>query len=391
MKFSFMQFNFLRPLAIVYMLFLYSCKNENKQSETVFSGLRNDTTIRYAKRFAIASNARVTVVYLFGNRQNFDTTSTFLIYKDSVIHSKKTAKHVFELQLPCKNIAALSSIYASMLCDLNYIEGLTAIDNIDYINNPAIINKFNAGKLMQLSKGPQPDLEQTIKLNPDVVFTFGMGEPDTDINPKLALAKIPVAVSVDHLEKTPLARAEWIKFFAAFTGKGKMADSIFAAVEKNYTALRSLTEHAATKPTVFNEIKYGDVWYMPGGKSYVAQLLNDAGANYVWKNDTSAGSLQLSFEQVYAKAKEADYWINLSLVNNKKELLSYESRYAEFKAFKKGNLYNNNKVTNSKGYSTYWETGMIYPDRILSDMILIFHPELAPQLKNDLYYYKQIE
>jgi len=385
-----MQFNSLRPLAIVCMLFLYACKTENKNSESVFAGLKSDTTIRHARRFAIASNAHVTAVYLFGNRHNFDTTSTFLIYKDSLVHSMKTAKNVFELQMPCKNIAALSSIYASMLCDLDYIEGLAAIDNIDYINNPAIINKFNAGKLKELAKGPQPDLEQTIKLNPDVVFTFGMGEPGTDINPKLALAKIPVAVSVDHLEKTPLARAEWIKFFAAFIGKNKMADSVFSAVEKNYTALKALTESAKTKPTVFNEIKYGDVWYMPGGKSYVAQLLNDAGATYVWKNDTSAGSLQLSFEQVYAQAKEADYWINLSLVNNKAELLSYESRYAEFKAFKKGNLYNNNKVANSKGYSTYWETGMIYPDRILSDMILIFHPELAPQLKNDLYYYKQI-
>lgn len=69
-------------------------------------------------------------------------------------------------------------------------------------------------------------------------------------------------------------------------------------------------------------------------KSYVAQLLNDAAANYLWKDNDQFGSLPLSFEQVYAKAKDADYWINLSVLKHKKDLLGYESRYAEFKAFK---------------------------------------------------------
>src|SRR5690606_5534333 len=104
------------------------------------------------------------------------------------------------------------------------------------------------------------------------------------------------------------------------------------------------------KPSVFSEIKYGDVWYLPGGKSFMAQLLNDASADYIWKSDSSAGSLPLSFEQVYSKAKDADFWLNLPLIKTKKELLSYENRYSEFKAFKDGKLYNNTKTTNDKGY-----------------------------------------
>jgi iron complex transport system substrate-binding protein len=269
------------------------------------------------------------------------------------------------------------------------LDALVAIDNMDYITNTAIINKFNAHHLAELSKGPQPDLEQIISINPDIIFTFGMGDAQKDADPKLQQTGIPVAMSVDHLEATPLARAEWIKFFAAFVDKKQLADSVFSEVEKKYHALKKLAASASTNPKVFSEIKYSDAWYLPGGKSFMAQLINDAGGNYLWKNDTNAGSLPLSFEQVYAKAKDADYWINLSMVRTKAELLSYESRYTEFKAFKTGRLFNNNKIANAKGYSAYWETGMIYPDRILSDLIHIFHPELEP--KNGLFYYQQIK
>ncbi|MBX3163296.1 MAG: ABC transporter substrate-binding protein [Bacteroidetes bacterium] len=374
----------------LFSLFFFSCKNPETKTDFNFSDFKRDTSIRYAKRFAIARNADIALVYLFGNKTNFDTTSVFLLYKDTTLVQKNLPKKITAVKIPCTKIAALSSIYANMLNDLGMLENLAAIDNMDYIINPDIIKKFEAKQLLELQKSPNIELEQTIALQPDIIFSFGMGNPEKDIEPKLAQTKIPVAMSVDHLEENPLARAEWIKFFAAFVDKYFQADSIFKATEKNYLELKTLASQAQTQPTVFSEIKYGDVWYLPGGKSYMAQLLNDASANYIWKNDSSAGSLPLSFEQVYVKAKNADFWLNQAMIKTKQELLDYESRYSEFAAFKKGNLYNNIKTTNNKGYSTYWETGMIYPDRILSDFIFIFHPELKSRLKNDLYYYKQL-
>lgn len=367
---------------------LISCKDP-QPSGAHSASVNKETSIKYARRFAIRKEDNFTFVYLFGDRNNYDTTATFIIYPDSVDPSKLPASGVL-IKSPCKKIAALSSIYATLFCELGAENSLAAIDNMDYVNNSVILQKFSEGKLKELAKGPQVDLEQTVVLNPDILFTFGMGEGEKDKDKKLTQTGIPVAISVDHLEESPLARAEWIKFFAVFVNKEKKADSIFAEVEKNYLELKALAEKTSGRPTVFNEIKYSDSWYMPGGKSYVAQLLNDAAANYLWRDDTKAGSLPLSFEQVFAKAKDADFWINLSTLKTKKELLGFETRYAEFKAYKTGNLYNNTKVTNSKGYSIYWETGMIHPDRILSDMIQIFHPELRSQIKQDFYYYEQL-
>src|SRR5262249_28369666 len=142
---------------------------------------------------------------------------------------------------------------------------------IDYVINPEIIAKYNQGQLPELAKGPEPDLEKTIALRPDIIFMFGMGQ-GRDVDPKLAQSGIPVAVSLDHLEKTPLARAEWIKFSAVFLGREATADSIFNETEKSYLALQALAKQATSRPVVLTEIKYGDTWYVPGGKSYVAQL-----------------------------------------------------------------------------------------------------------------------
>lgn len=374
----------------LFCLLLGSCSHTSSTEPLPTAHAAANKNIRYAKRFAIQQQTGFTLVHLFGNRlKPRDTTATYVIGTDTSLRERFAGRAIF-IPLPCKKIAALSSIYANIIDDLGNLEQLVAIDNLDYVINPQITAKHARGQLKELAKGPQIDLEQTVALRPDIVFTFGMGEPGQDENPKLRQSGIPVAVSVDHLEESPLARAEWIKFYAVFIGKEAPADSLFNLTEKNYHQLCSLAKQAKQRPSVLTEIKYGDTWYVPGGNSYMAQLFHDAGADYLWKDDPNPGSLPLSFEQVYARAGKAEFWLNLSMIKTKAELLSYEPRYSEFKAFKEGRLYNNNKVANAKGYSTYWETGMVYPDRILSDLIHIFHPDLKLETTG-LNYYQHID
>ncbi len=368
----------------------FSCGDGHRNSEQVSKVNSGEQTGRYAKRFLIEHRSNAVVVHLFGNRNNItDTTSSFVLRKDSASLNGYPG-HYIALKIPCHNIAALSSIYASMFCELGHMTSIAAVDNMDYVIHPGLRAIHAHTPLKELAKGPQIDLEQTVALHPDIVFTYGMGHGE-EVSEKLLSTGIPIAVSVDHLEETPLARAEWIRFFAAFVDKERQADSIFAEVKNNYQRLALSVANPTEKPTVFSEVKFGDVWYIPGGKSYVARLLADAGADYLWSSDNNSGSLPLSFEQVYAKAVNADYWINLSMVTSKKELLGHDARYSQFNAFKKDNLYNNNLITNEKGYSIYWETGMYHPERILSDLIQIFHPQSREGLKNDLYYYQQIK
>lgn len=371
---------------VIFCSVLLGCSTQPVKQQNLSH--KKNNSLKYAKRFAIEEQENFTWVYLFGDRSSWDTTSAFVIGRVTKVPIKRFP--VYYVPTHCKRIVALSSIYASIFYELGEVKYLCGIDNIDYVINPAITRMFEHDSLIELAKMPQLNIERTVKLHPDIIFNFGMGLGLKDVDVKLAETKIPTAISVDHLEESPLARAEWIKFFAVFVNKKTMADSIFNAVETNYNQLKQLALKSIKQPSVFTETKYSDFWYMPGGNSFMAQLLKDAGSNYLWQDNKEFGSIPLSFEQVYARAQNADFWINLSVIKTKKELLLQEKRYQEFAAFKYGQLYNNTKYTNAKGYSTYWETGMIYPNRILNDLIQIFHPELKEQLKNDLYYYTRI-
>jgi iron complex transport system substrate-binding protein len=207
-------------------MLLLSC-GEKKQTVTTAASDKGE--IRHAKKFAIIYEGQNTKIYLFGNRYNRDTTARYLVTADP----PENAGRYTVIPSPCKKIAALSSIYASMLVELGATEQLVAIDNIDYVNNPVIRRKFNEGQLKELARGPEPDVEQAVMLRPEVLLTFGMGDGVSQSLKKLEAAGIPVAISIDHLEESPLARAEWIKFFGAFAGKRRQADSIFKAVEKS--------------------------------------------------------------------------------------------------------------------------------------------------------------
>lgn len=367
--------------------FFLSCKQTETGVEVDKYVVEKSNLVKYAKRFSVADANAYKALFLFGSLNAHDTTSVFILYKNQKPNVK--FKNAYYVKIPVNNIASLSSIYCAMLAELNLTEKIVAIESVDYYNNGKIVEGVKGGKIKEIAKGPEMNVEQTLMLNPELILMFGMGDPRQDVNSKILNSKIPVAISLDHLEEHPLARAEWIKFIALFFDKEELADSLFSITERNYNTLKQMCNTVKTKPTVLTEIKYADAWYVPGGKSFMAHLIKDAGGEYIWKNEDRSGSIPLSFEQVYSKAKEAELWLNLFInINSKKDLLSFDERYNLFDAFQKGNLFNNNLKSNKNGFSDYWETGMARPDEILSDLIKIIHPELLP--KHELKYYKKI-
>lgn len=368
--------------------FFLSCTSTETPVKVTDTVVTKTNPIKYAKRFSEADTNTYKALFLFGSKDPEDTTSVFVLYKDQ--KPKVNFKNAYYVKIPVNNIASLSSIYCAMLSELNLTNKIVAIESVDYYNSEKIIAGVREGRIKEIAKGPEVNVEQTLTLNPELILMFGMGDPRQDVNVKILNSKIPVAISLDHLEEHPLARAEWIKFIAAFFDKEDLADSLFSTTEKNYNTLKHLCDTVKSKPTVLTEIKYADAWYVPGGKSFMAHLIKDAGGDYLWKEEDRSGSIPLSFEQVYTKAKDAELWLNLFInIHSKKDMLAFDERYNLFNAFKKNNLYNNNKKANQNGFSDYWETGMAKPDEILKDLIKIIHPELL--LQHELKYYKKID
>jgi iron complex transport system substrate-binding protein len=295
------------------------------------------------------------------------------------------------IEIPVKSVVSMSTSFLPPLATQGLLDKLVAVDTAAYTNNPDVVQGVADGKIAEVGGGgggTDPNIEKLIDLQPDLILTQRFDSSDKSY-PAMRDAKLPAVIDADFLDTSPLGIAEWGKFISLFFNTEATAEKTFSEVEARYEALVKTAASAADKPTVYANTAYQGTWYMPGGRSYLAQLLKDAGADYLWADDTSIGSIPLDFETVLDTAADADYWVNAGLFwNTLDDAAKEDERYARFKAFKDGSVYSNNARTNANGGSDYYESGYANPDIILADLVKIFHPGLLPD--HDLYFYKQI-
>lgn len=293
------------------------------------------------------------------------------------------------IEVPVNSIVAMSTTQLPHLSELGLLDKLVGVDSFLYINNPDVRKKIEAGELVEIGSGGQVNVEQALDLQPDLIMTYGVGNPEYDTHPKLLEANLKVVLNGEYMETSPLGRAEWIKFTAAFFNREARATDVYDTIARRYREMAAKVRNVATRPTVFTGAPFQDTWSMPGGRSYIAQLLADAGADYLWADDTSTGSQPLSFEEVFERARNADFWLNPGSWQSLSEIEAADERFTRFAAFQNGNVFNNNKRLNENGGNDYWETGVTNPHLILADLIKILHPELLPD--HELYFYQQLK
>jgi iron complex transport system substrate-binding protein len=185
------------------------------------------------------------------------------------------------------------------------------------------------------------------------------------------------------MENHPMGRTEWVKFYGLLFGCSHIADSLFTATRDNYKALWLKTAPLSYRPTVLLERKWGQTWAVPAAGSYVGQLHSDAGAQYIFSEITSSNSVHKSFEEVFNRGCNADFWL---MKYGSKTPLTYEELkreyqpYSNFDAYKSRKIYACNTLV-----TTYYDDITLHPDQILADLIFIYHPELLPE--HQLKYY----
>ena len=268
---------------------------------------------------------------------------------------------------------------------MNLLDAVKGVDLRRNISNIYIQKKIEDNQIFETGEGREIDLEKVGMINPDLILASGTGGEYDAGN---ILKDKNIVLTYEWLEKTPLARAEWIKCIALFFETYDQASSVFKTIEENYNNLKKTAADSKCSFSVLPNMVYGDSWAVPGGRSFAAELFKDANIKYPWSANNSEGSLFLDFEAVLAKASDADIWLinsmNISTIN---DVLQADSRYKYFSAVKNGRIYNNTACKVKYG-NPYWEEGLLYPDRILSDLIKIFHPET--ENSNQFYFYKKL-
>ncbi|HPI98795.1 MAG TPA: hypothetical protein PLV56_08610, partial [Synergistales bacterium] len=115
----------------------------------------------------------------------------------------------------------------------------------------------------------------------------------------------------------------------------------------------------------------------------------DAGGDYPWSGTLSEGSLGLDLEKVFEEAGDAHIWIHPGDCSTLEDLRRIDERFALFRAFRDGEVYNNTRRMSHGGGNDYHQRGVLRPDQILEDLISILHPSLIPE--HELRYYRKLK
>jgi len=293
------------------------------------------------------------------------------------------------IPVPVMSIVTMSTSYLPFLDSLGLLDRLVGLDDDSFVYNPSVLEMSAEGKLTMLGYGSGVNVEQALDLAPDLVMTYSAGFAEYDAHPVLIQAGLKVVLNAEWMDTSPLGRAEWGKFMAVFFNKEADAEAQFAETVQNYNDLKALAAAAESKPTVFSGTPWQGVWAMPGGNSFAAALFRDAGADYLWAEDGSTGSLMLDFEAVYERAQDADFWLNVGLFFSLDDLQDADARFTAFAAFQNRAVWNNDARMSPGGGLDFFESAVARPDVVLADLIKIFHPDLLPD--HGPVYYRQLD
>ena len=373
----------ISTITLLCLLFLASCVYNKKTSLEAFK--QDVYTPEYATGFKIlgAKNAQSTLIQVSNPWQGAkNVTMSYFISRNGEL--PPTGFTGPTIPAGAQRIVCMSTSYIAMLDAVGQVDRIVAVSGINYIANPYILAHKDSIKDM----GPEMNYELLLGLKPDVVLLYGIGDAQTAVTDKLKELAIPYMYVGEYLEESPLGKAEWLVALSELTDSRDKGIDVFREIPKRYQALKDLTASVEQRPTVMFNTPWNDSWVMPSTQSYMVQLVTDAGADYIYKENTSNSSAPIGLETAYGLIQKADYWINVGTASTLDELKNMNPKFADAKSVRDKTVYNNNLRITATGGNDYWESAVVRPNVVLRDLIHIFHPELV---SDSTYYYRHLE
>ena len=361
---------------LMLLFIFFSCKKEVIKKDT---NSKQKSSIKYAEGFDIIEENGVKKLIIKAAYQNSKE-----VFEYSIIQRRKNTianKNNKTIEVPVKHFVTTSTTHIPMIELLDEENAIIGFPNATYISSEKTRALIDKGNIVEIGKESSLNTEILLHLQPELVVGYSVASADKSLS-TLKKAGIKVIYNGDWLEETPLGRAEWIKFFGVLFDKEHQADSIFNVIETNYLEAKKIALKATKKPTILSgAIMSKDIWNLPAGNSFVATFLKDANVDYLWEKTEGKGSLSLSFESVFDKAQNADFWIAPGYFSTQKQLVNNNSLYAKFNAFKNDKIYTPTTKKGITGGVIYYELAPTRPDFVLKDIIKITNPDLLPNYK----------
>lgn len=290
-------------------------------------------------------------------------------------------------KLPLKKVILLNASLVGFFSELNIEDRIVGVSSPEFIFSDKILNQVKSEKIANVGNEQKYDIEKIIVLKPDAIFTNHIASFENTYE-LLKKNDIEIIFLDEYLEQKPLDKSKYLLLFGRLFGQEKLAQEKFENIKKSYDSLSFIAKKSTEKPKVLANEMYGNQWFVPGGNTYLSHFINDAYAEYIFKDNQDDKAIPMSFEEVYAKAKDTKIWINAGNHKRKKELLEINPNYSKMNVFNNGSVF---VITGreKKRANDYFQSGVVRSDLVLKDYIKIFHPNLLPN--HTLYYMKELK
>ena len=333
------------------------------------------------------------------------------------------------LRVPLERVVALSSAQVGFLLRLGLMDRIVAVGEGKYVADSALYARVQRGEVAEVGNGTSISLEKILAVRPDLVMDFATGGSQDDYE-RINSLGIPLMLTSEWQEEHPLAKIEWIKLFGKLFGVEARADSIYEQSKNAYLqvanggvaggqhleqsslvrmatrvggnpargdseqqrvsegetspnkseveitspsarndTLSSFVSRLSSKscPRVIAGMNYGGVWYAPGGNSFTAHLIRDAGGSYLWASDTSR-ELTFTLEEIMLVADSADVWVNPGAFSSAEDILAAEPRVRHIRAFREKRVCQNDGRRGPGGGNDFYESAVAYPAELLQSL-----------------------
>ncbi len=345
-----------------------------------------DKSLSYAKNFGVNRCGNFRVIWV----KNGMAEPLRWVLKDSLSgNSIPQNLHAYpELKIPAQKLAIFSSTYLGFLTTLGVENRVAVIDAKKYIANPEFYARVDSLHIREVGEGMELSPEAVYESQVDMIFAFSMGASIHDVFPKLARLKMPVVLTSEWTESSPLAKAEWLKFFGILVGKEALADSIFEEKAARYKEVRTFIDSLLQnekRPVVITGTPSSGTWFASPGKSFMANLIHEAGGRYLWESDTSEASFSMPFEKAFADAQMAEVWINPGAAKDLREILDRDPRVERLPLWKTGEIYEYDLRKGPEGGIDFYESAVVKPDSLLLDVAKMLHPTYFKSIVSKWY------
>lgn len=254
------------------------------------------------------------------------------------------------LQLP------LDRMYLQATSSASLFDSIEAVDHIRLAGTKqdgwyveSIVEAMGRGDILFAGKYSEPDYEMMIAQGCDLAVESTMILHNPEVLEKLEETGIPVLIERSSYESHPLAKTEWIKLIGELVGEPEKAKEAFD-IQARY--VEELEDFANTgKTVVFFYVNQNGVVVTRKSSDYLPKMIELAGGKYIFENlgdsETATSGVNMTMEEFYAGAKDADYIIYNAAIDEPlesiDELLLESKLFADFKAVKEGNVWSTGK------------------------------------------------